>query len=173
MKHLLILVHIHGLICGWLWGFLFFGWAAHLYTVENLDEDTPFVLTAQWRTWVTPIWRYSTTVGRCMIAQPHRRKVRELRQHEAVHIKQSEDRSALAFLIGLEHLLVTHNWLHAWLLWATGWAWQLPNFLTAAMRHGIKNVYEDSEHERSARSQTNIEPLRPNESWLDRRRELQ
>jgi len=113
------------------------------------------------------LWRYSTTIARGMIFQPNL-SPRTI-QHEYVHVRQAEDRVLLAFVVSLVVAFVELEplWL---ILWITGIAWQLPNFLTAVMRGG--HVYRGAdgrigpEHERSAYAQTDTHHVK-GVSWLD------
>ena len=153
---LALTVHLPGLVFGWAWALLFLGWAAQRYRIETVDDE-PLILCASWRPWVLRRWRFSTTVGRAMVFQPHHRGDRRLRHHEAVHVRQGVDRSTLAALVALSDGFVHGlTWL-PFAFWISGFAWQLPNFLTAALRWGIGSAYRQSEHERSAYDQTDDE----------------
>jgi hypothetical protein len=129
---------------------------------HELAWEPGFVLTAQWRPWVGRVWRYSTTVGRGIVYHPDHRDPdpikldTRLEQHERVHVRQVEDRMALAFFVGLAIGLTHGLWWTALIIWWSGGAWQLPNFITAGLRFGWKHAYEDSEHERSAYAQTDM-----------------
>jgi hypothetical protein len=118
------------------------------------------VLTAQWRPWATKRWRWSTTIGYAIIYQPDVRTASGppsvVEEHERVHVRQVEDLMLLSLVVGLVVFAVTGNWLLGLLLWLSGGAWQLPAFLTSAVRHGfnINGLYRSNEHERSARAQT-------------------
>jgi hypothetical protein len=181
-----------GVIVGW-------GWLALLFcigAVKDFRWEPTLVLTAVFRDWVVkprklpwvpklpdgtraliPLWRYSTTLCRAIAYQPNARAplgapMTRTQQHEHVHVRQSEDRMAWMFLVGLVTMLivgpVTGDWgLAVGLflgLWFSGGLSQLMNMLTAVMRRG--DVYRDAEHELSAYAQT--DPWGPNgENWLD------
>ena len=150
---------------GWGWVFLMRAIGA----ATDLRWDGTFLLTAVWKDWVTasrkwpwskhpvPLWRFSTVLGRGIIYQPGRRapvgKTPTVTQlHEEVHVRQIEDLMLLSFIIGLIVGAWTGHWFLGLLLWWSGGLWQFPNFITAAMRGG--DPYRDSEHEKSAYSQT-------------------
>lgn len=122
------------------------------------------VLTAVWKPWAAARWPYSTTLGRGIIYSPGERNEPWTRtqQHEHVHVRQVEDQMMLSFVIGLV-VLTQGSPLLGVVLWLSGGAWQLPNFLTAVLRGG--NVYRDTEHERSAYAQTD-ELHDGKDSWL-------
>lgn len=164
MRYLLAVLHLGGWIAGWLFVLLFAGWATRDLAIETVDDE-PLIAVSTWREWVSKVWRYSTTIGRGIIFQPHARTDRRIRRHEATHVRQSVDRSVLAFLVGVG--LGISSPAAGLAFWLSGWLWQLPNFLTAAMRFGIRNAYRDSEHERSAYAQTDL-GLDGN-SWADLR----
>jgi hypothetical protein len=148
-----------------------YGWVllmGAIYAAHKLRWERTGVLTAQWRPWAAARWRYSTTLGRGIIYWPGARaeigeKVTRIQEHEHVHVRQVEDLMLLSFLVGLVVGLVTGNWWLGFALWASGGVWQLPNFVTASLRHGVKNAYRVSEHERSAYAQTDA---RGTGSWL-------
>lgn len=142
---------------GWLFPLLMLmtGAAHRLHFLDNA------VLAAYWRPWVTKFWKYSTTFSRGMVLQPCV-SPRTLR-HELVHVRQAEDGVLLALVIGI---LVSLVELDPWwaLMWPSGIAWQLPNFLGALLRKG--HLYRDTEHERSAYAQTD-EHHTTGRSWLE------
>lgn len=128
-------------------------------------------------------WRYSTTIGRTIWWQPHHRDAgnteaqeldERLERHEREHIWQIEDMMLLSFVIGL--VVAIGHWIEGrtcegfcwWFgLWTSGGLWQLPNFMTAALRFGWKNAYRDSSHERHAYAATDHWPN--GESWYEAR----
>jgi hypothetical protein len=165
MRLLLAVIHLPGLVAGWLWVLLFYPWAAHKLRIGTLDDE-PLMLMASWRPWAARIWKYTTTIGRGMVGQPGELSVRLIR-HEAVHVRQSVDRSALALVVGAVVWAATGDLVLGLALWATGWAWQLPNFVTAAARWGVSRAYRDSEHEKSAYAQS--DPWPGGGSWAERK----
>jgi hypothetical protein len=116
------------------------------------------------------LWHYSTTIGRLVLMHPHARRsldVERVLEHERVHVRQHEDLALIAALIGaLIAALTGHHALGLAVWWSAG-LWQLPMYLTAALRYGSRNAYLDAEHERAAYAQTDLE--RGRESWLSRR----
>ena len=131
----------------------FLGWlfplTMRIFAATDLRFVGEGVLAATWRPWAAKRWKYSTTLSRGMVLQADadERTVK----HEFVHVRQVEDRLLLALIVSC--LIASVQWNPWWLiLWPTGVAWQLPNFLTAVLRGG--DVYRDTEHERSAYSQT-------------------
>jgi len=128
------------------------------------------VLTAEWREWAAKYWGYSTTLGRGIIYQPGARDdiygpSNSTEEHEDIHIYQNEDMMVLSLIIGLVVGSVTSNWVLAGAIYWSGGLWQLPNFLTAVLRHGPKYYYWGSEHERSAYAQTDVDEYE--KSWID------
>jgi hypothetical protein len=141
---------------------------------KDLRFEYPALLTAVWRDWAKKIWKYSTTIARGLVFQPTLRRLRKdadlsrVERHERVHVRQSEDRTFLALLIGLLVWAVTGDWQLGLGLWLSGPLWQLPNFITA-LRHlrkkpenvswykhvVINTMYRQSEHERHAYTETN------------------
>lgn len=139
------------------------GWVTLMAIVGAAEEvrlEEHGVLTATWRPWAASLWRFSTTIGRGIVFQAAcRRKftfenMGRIELHERVHVRQVEDLMLLSLIVGVVVFASTGNWLLGLALWWSGGAWQLPNFLTAAMRHGIGQAYRRSEHELSAYSQT-------------------
>lgn len=138
-------------VVGYGWVFL----ATGLFLARGVRMEEYGLMTAEWRPWVAQRWRYSTTLGRGIIYTPGRRRAAvsspELTSteiHERRHVYQVEDLMMLSLVLGLIVGIGTGDWLMGFLLWCSGGAWQLPNFLTAAMRGG--DAYRDSEHERAA-----------------------
>lgn len=169
----MILFAIHspwGCGVGWTWlALMMLIGAAH-----DVRWVPGLVLTAQWRPWVRKVgWVWSTTIGRCIIYQPESRDDTveidtRIERHEQIHIWQSEDMMALSLLVGSVVYAATGD---AWLaggIYFTGGAWQFPNFITAGLRTGftMANMYENSEHERSAYGQTDV-PRIVGKSWAE------
>lgn len=139
------------LTVGWGWVFLM----CMIGAAHKLKWEGAGVLTATWTDWAVKKWRYSTTLGRGIIYQPGwrmppTRHPSRIQLHEHVHIRQIEDLMLLGFIIGVIAAFF-NPWFGLILWWSSG-MWQLPNFITAWLRDG--DPYRDSEHERSAYSQT-------------------
>jgi len=146
---------------GWGWvGLMILIGAAH----KPRWEPT-LMLTAQWRPWVENLWEYTTTLGRGIIYQAGARDDARIRAHEAVHVRQVEDMMLLSLFVGLAVGYWSEDWPMALCIWWSGGLWQLPNFLTALLRRG--DAYLDSEHERSAYAQTDLQA--GGKSWLEKR----
>jgi hypothetical protein len=151
------------------WGWVLLMWA--IRAAGDLRWERPAVLTAVWKPWAARIWKYSTTLGRGVVYQPSARAAvgepwTRIQHHEHVHVRQVEDYMLLGFIIGgMVTLASGGNWVLGVVLWWSSGMWQLPNFITAALRGG--DAYRDSEHERSAYAQTD-EWGAMGESWLDR-----
>lgn len=156
---------------GWLFPILMMA----IYAAKAPRMEPGLVLTAEWRSWVLKFWKYSTTISRGIIYQPHHRATPKnprprLMRHEHVHVRQAEDRTLLALVVALVVATVA-PFPFAVGLWVSGIAWQLPNFLSAVLRGG--HVYRDAEHERSAYAQTDERDIAGAEqpvSWLDQKR---
>lgn len=129
-----------------------------------------------------PLWRWSTTLGHGIMFQPGLRPARGYRveggvaapadgvgstsvwDHEFVHVRQTEDLMAMMLFVGLVVLVVvgvaTGEWtvgaILGGALWTGGGALQAVWMLTSALRYGfsLEGAYRQSEHERSARAQT-------------------
>jgi hypothetical protein len=178
------------------WGWIALLWLCRI--VRDLRWEDTLVLTGVFRDWVviprmlpwspkiggvrqpTPLWRFSTTIGRGIAYQPGARAslgwpLTRIQKHEYVHVRQVEDHMMWSFITGLIALFwvgpLTGDWGVAFglffLLWFLGGASQTVNWITAAMR-GL-DAYRDSEHERSAYAQTDPGP--DGKSWLDLREE--
>ena len=165
MRYLLFLFTApYSIVVGWGWVLLM----RLIGAAEDLSWEPTFVLTAEWKPWAAKRWQYTTTLGRGIVYQPGWRhdgpveRWSEIQHHEHVHVRQVEDLMLLSFIVGLCVGAATSNWLLGAILWASGGAWQLPNFLGAVMRGG--RVYRDSEHERAAYAQADV---RDEKSWLD------
>lgn len=165
------------------------------FAARDLRFERYGILTAVWRDWVIrergskpPLWPYSTTLGRAIIYQPRARRRRpshpptDTELHEMVHVRQVEDRMMLSLMVAscttsflcfaLEDPKSAA--LVGFVLWASGGAWQLPNFLSSVIRHGLNSegLYFSTEHERSARAQTEpwvhcISDLTDRRTWTD------
>jgi hypothetical protein len=141
------------------------------------------VLTVRSRDWAAKFWGFSTTIGRAVLYHPSAydgtaELDNRVEHHEFVHIKQWEDACMASFLGGLIVALVgwtalglnAGNGLTLWaLVWSMGAVTFLPNFLTAVLRYGLKGIYRDTEHERSAYACTDIRS--DGKSWEQERDE--
>ena len=174
-----ILGHLYVLLACLFW---FAGWGTLRYQGAG-------VLTARWRPWFSKRFRYSTTLGRGICYGPGSYDAsaaidNRTEMHEFVHIKQFEDACCQGLALGALLMTLTLWWgwvtpvegLGLWaLVWATSPAWNAVNNLTGALRYGIKGLYRDAEHERSAYAQTDvISQLKADgnwtyESWTDLR----
>ncbi len=165
MRYVLAFFHLGGLLFGWLFVLVMFAiGAAKDLRVETVDGE-PLLLCGTWREWSNRIYGYSLTIGRGIVWRPEHVEDRRLRRHESTHVRQSVDRSVLAFLLGAGTAIAGAP-VAGLALWLSGWLWQIPNFATAAMRFGFRNAYRDSEHERSAYAQTDETD---GKAWHDRR----
>ena len=181
-------------LVSWLWVVIncFVLWTADYKTLKFAGSG---ILTAEWRTWFSKRYKYSTTVGRSILFHPSHRKTGEpmderLEKHERIHVWQVEDLMFLSFSVGLGVAIHTGDLKLGFMLWLSGGLWQLPNFVTALLRFGhtikypkgpgrLKNffkffhllfmeiAYRDSLHERSAYAQTDV--YSNGSSWYDDR----
>jgi len=105
------------------------------------------------------VWRkdfsYSTTLGRGIVFSNKldERKAERIAAHERVHIRQFEDYCLYGLLTSAVVAIFGGGWLSL-LLWPFGMFLLLMNFVSAILRFGVKGLYRDSEHERSAYAQT-------------------
>lgn len=135
-------------------------------------------LTAVWRPWVAKKWKYSNSIGYGMVFHPSADRGVEdvvdtrIEKHERIHTFQVQDMMVLSLLLANICMLFGATPLQGLLMWWSGGLWQLPNFLTAMLRHGpakkltddkrssfkrlTDNAYRSSEHERSAYAQTDL-----------------
>lgn len=153
-----------------------YGWAVLMCLLwaaewESLKFQGTAVLTTQWRRWAAKRWGYSTTVGRAVIYHPDHGDDdvdidTRVERHEHVHVRQVEDMMLLSLLVGIVVAALTDVWWHWLVVWWSGGAWQLPGFVTSALRGW--HPYRDSEHERSAYAQTDF-PLSLGQSWIEHR----
>ncbi len=114
-------------------------------------------LHATWRPWVRRVgWKWSTTIGFGICFQPDHVSDTDLLAHEFIHTEQIEDLMALALVVGLVAGIVSSDpWLGLG-LYLSGGLWQLPNFITAALRGG--DPYRDALHERHAYAEEETKP---------------
>lgn len=174
------------------WALVLIACALQLASFRSLRMERTGILTTFWRPWFSNFWKFSTTLGRGILYHPSHRDPsveddERIEQHERIHVAQVEDLMFLSFFVGLITSIVTEDVLFGFLLWVSGGAWQLPNFVTAVLRHGhlvkkpegvgffasIKSIlsqifliaYRDSEHERSAYAQTDVLGLSALDSW--------
>ena len=183
-------------LLGWLWAVLncFLFWTADYRTLRWEDAG---IVTAEWRPWFAKFWKYSTTIGRAVIFYPGSRDTQDslderLEKHERIHVWQVEDNMFLSFLLGCYVTYHTGDWGLGAVIWLSGGFWQVTNFITALLRFGhnarypqegkkhkrffsfmrhlfVDIAYRDSEHERSAYSQTNL--FGNGQSWYQLREE--
>jgi hypothetical protein len=105
---------------------------------------------------------FSTTLGRgiCYSREVYDDTValdHPIERHEFVHIKQYEDDCVRAAIIGLITAgAAGNNWWLGLGVYVSSIFWLLPNYLTAVLRYGMKGIYRDTEHERSAYAQTDL-----------------
>ena len=165
MRYVLIPLSLPAFLLGYLYVLLFTAvYAAHQW---EFDRES-WTLTATWRPWITKFWKYSTTLSYGIIFQPGTNS--QIKEHEAVHVRQVQDRNTLAFVLALAGFitgLATSSAPLCWFafsIWLCGPIFQVPNFLTAVLRGG--HVYRDAEHERSAYAQTDTHHVK-DKSWLD------
>lgn len=122
------------------------------------------VLTAEWREWFARRWDYSTTLGRGIIYHPDSRDDdptvvdSRLERHERKHVWQTEDLMVLSFIVAMCLWFCGTDIMVCMVVYVSGGAWQLPNFLAAGLRYGftMENMYRGAEHERSAYAQTDL-----------------
>jgi hypothetical protein len=166
---------------GYLWVLLLWPWAVH-----RLRWDSPALLTAVWKDWVVKggYWKFSTTISRGMVFQPLSRRhtsvaaLTRTEEHERVHVRQSEDLTFVALIVGLVVWAISGSLGLGLGLWLSGPFWQVPFFVTALLRHYypkpegdswwthifLNVMYRQSSHERDAYSQTDGWPW----AWLYR-----
>lgn len=162
---------------GWVLGACLIGIAEW----RHLRFQGAAVLTTKWKPRVASKFGFSTTIGRGIIYDPAWYDEtaaidNRVEKHEFVHVAQIEDLMVLSFVVGLVVALLTGNWWLGLGLWWSGGAWQLPNFVTAVIRWGLRGLYRDTEHERSAYAQTQewsrtLLPEDARKSWADFRDE--
>ncbi len=153
-----------------------FGWAVILaLRLFGLTRDLrwePFLVLTAVRRNPRYLKEFSFTFGRSVLYAPGvRRPVganwSRIQEHEHVHIRQTEDGYAYAFVLSLIVALATGNWLVGLLIWSCGdfVRWALHG--TAAMLRGGR-FYRDAENERSAYAQTDCP--KGGKSWLEQQR---
>jgi len=159
---------------------------------KKLRFIAPGVLASEWKPWLAKVYPYSLTLGRVIIFHPESAHDSQVVAHEGVHVSQVEDMMLLSLLLGLLTIVVTGDVLFGFALWASGGMWQIPNYFMAVLRHGhtlswpasgsgfqrlksflsrlfLEIAYADSEHERSAYAQTDLDS--DAKSWSSRRDE--
>jgi len=128
-----------------------------LRLAKNPEWKSFGVLVATWSDWVCSWWRYSTTMGSAVIFNKEHRGVRQIEQHEGVHVRQYEDNCFIGFLIAALHVFVFHgHWAAGLFIWWSAGSWQLISYLTAGFRWGFgqRTMYYGAEHERAAYAET-------------------
>jgi hypothetical protein len=141
-----------------------------LFAAHRWHFDTEYLtLNAVWRPWVTKFWKYSTALSHGVIYHPNSAGSEQTRQHELVHVRQSQDLTLLALTVAIVAAGLTALEAQPWEvflgIWVSGVLWKLPNFLTAVLRGG--HIYRDTEHERSAFAQTDPRYVADGTSWLE------
>lgn len=101
-------------------------------------------------------WPWSTTLSHAIAYQERHRAPKgvpltDLQRHEHTHREQAENMALRAFVIAAIVFTATGDWILAFALWATSYAWLATNFVATWMRGG--SPYYGSEHEEHARSQ--------------------
>lgn len=133
------------------------------------------ILKLYWRPWLAKRWGYSTTLGRTIIYRPTASETPDphderVERHELVHVRQLEDSSFRALVVGIVVAAGTGDWWWFPLLWLSGGFLFGVAYITAAIRYGIGNAYRDAETERSAYAQTDgADRTGPDASWWDYR----
>ncbi len=122
-----------------------------LASFKHLKLSKTGVLMTVWR----KDFSYSTTLGRGIVFSNKldERKAERIAAHERVHIRQFEDYCLYGLLASVVVAILGGGWLSL-LLWPFGMFLLLMNFVSAILRFGVRGLYRDSEHERSAYAQT-------------------
>lgn len=151
------------------------------------------VLTTEWSPKFAKVYPFTLTLGRSIFFYPNRQDNSTTISHEMVHVRQVEDLMLLSFILGFLVGLCTWNWALGFGLWCSGGLWQLPNFISSILRHSEKALwpkegslkerfsqyfsslflsvaYKESEHERAAYAQTDVDPG-TGKSWLSSQEE--
>jgi hypothetical protein len=105
-----------------------------------------------WRPKRAAKWRYSNAAGVLVIYHPDHLGIEEVQRHEAIHVRQSQDECAQAFVVGLA--VLAWSWQAALVVWFAAPLIKLVNYATAWLR-GL-DAYRGAEHERSAYAQVEI-----------------
>ena len=108
-------------------------------------------------------------VGFGKIFQAWHRDDPHIAAHEETHSQQIEDSMLRSLIVGGCVAAATGDVWLGLAIWISGGLWQIPNFLTAAARHGWRHAYRDAEHERSAYAQHT--PIHGGHTWAGLRDE--
>lgn len=110
----------------------------------------------EYRSW----WRYNNALSRGMLFQPDSLEDKSVERHERTHTRQAEDLVLLGLILSIAWAVNDSHGVESWLehlvMWISSIAWQLPNFVMATLRHGIRKIYRRSEHEDHAYALTNV-----------------
>lgn len=154
MKAILFLAMLPTVVVSWLIvGISLLFRITHRYRFEGF-----LVLTAEARS----ERRFSVTLGRSIIYAPgHSNDTaavdNEVERHEHVHVRQAEDEAVKGLVVGVAVALLSGLWWLGAGVWAAFPALLVVHNVTGAMRYGLKGIYRDAEHERSAYAQTDTE----------------
>lgn len=140
-----------GIVLGWTWPTLcvFVGLADGIHFREKNE------LWAYWKPWMAKVWPYTTTFGYGRVTHVTHLADKRLMRHEKTHKRQWQDDAVRGLLVAALNLLVSlawGPWAAAVVTAATMPLFIITNYLSAWLRGG--RPYLDSEHERSARGQT-------------------
>jgi len=152
------------LMVGWIFPLLACLCFAAKWSQLRIEEG--LVLSTVWRPWAAARWDYSTTLFRGIVYWPGDVGGKWAHAHEHVHVRQFEDATiqglVLAFLVTL--LPPAYS---VWVGWAVAPALLGMQWLTSWLRG--QEAYYDSEMERSAYAQTDLDGQLLESSWLSRR----
>lgn len=177
----LFAVSLAAVVVGWLWVAL--GVALFIVEPSTIRFQGAGVLVGRQREWYAKRVAYTTTVGRGIwMARDYYDFTAALDNriecHEFVHIRQWEDAQAWGLVGGLIASSLGSAWLGLdvgqffgmWaIIYVLSVASMITNFATAVLRYGLKGIYRDTEHERSAYAQTDVWP--GGKSWAQLRDE--
>jgi hypothetical protein len=164
-------------IVGYIWmGLLIITFMADVKSIRFQGAGVITAKTRDWAKW----WGWSTTIGRSILYHPTAYDEtpeidNRIEHHEFVHIRQFEDACVSGLVGGLVVSalciwicgLSVSQFFGVWMMiWLFSIGSMLTNFLTGPMRFGIKGIYRDTEHERSAYAQTDvIRVLKKDGNW--------
>jgi hypothetical protein len=150
------------------WAFILILWLFRF--VEKVHFENHCILVGQWRPWFAKKFKYSTEFGRSVAYNPRiidkaGKPLRRVVQHELIHLQQVEDLMVLSLIIGVIVGFITGNWILGLIIWTSGGAFQLPNFLTSVLRG--HDIYRGSMHEICAYAATQIIDPKTKRLWID------